>query len=88
MRHFFDDSERGYGQASYLRLVDNHGKIRCTLLTGKSRVATIRYVGTNCSYSLSEDPKDAPQGEKCRTDSKHGRILLDRQSSCAQIPKK
>ena len=34
----------GYGQASYLRLVDNHGKIHCTLLTGKSRVAPVRYV--------------------------------------------
>ena len=34
----------GYGQASYLRLVDNHGKIHCTLLIGKSRVAPVRYV--------------------------------------------
>ena len=44
MRHFSDASEKGYGQASYLRLVDNRGKIHCTLLTGKSRVAPIRYV--------------------------------------------
>ena len=36
--------ERGYGQDSYLRLVDNRGKIHCTLLTGKSQVAPTRYV--------------------------------------------
>ena len=44
MHHFSDASERGYGQASYLKLVDDHGKIHCTLLTGKSQVAPIRYV--------------------------------------------
>ena len=44
LHHFSDAIERGYGQDSYLRLVDNRGKIHCTLLTGKSRVAPVRYV--------------------------------------------
>lgn len=44
IHHFSDASEKGYGQASYLRLVDNSGKIYCSLLIGKSRVAPIKYV--------------------------------------------
>ena len=44
LHHFSDASETGYGQASYLRLLDNHSHIRCTLLMGKSRVAPLKYV--------------------------------------------
>ena len=36
-------SERGYGQATYIRLVNKTGKIHCSLVMGKSRVATIKY---------------------------------------------
>ena len=44
LHHFSDASQDGYGQASYLRLVNSHGKIHCTLLIGKSRVAPIKYI--------------------------------------------
>ena len=44
LHHFSDASETEYGQASYLRLVDNDGHIHCTLLMGKARVAPLKYV--------------------------------------------
>ena len=34
----------GYGQCSYLRLIDEFGTIHCSLLIGKSRVSPIKYV--------------------------------------------
>ena len=38
LHHFWDASEQGYGQCSYIRLVNDEGKIHCSLLVGKSRV--------------------------------------------------
>ena len=37
--HFSDASSVGYGQCSYLRLVDDTGQVHCSLIMGKSRVA-------------------------------------------------
>ena len=42
--HFSDASEEGYGQCSYLRLIDKFGTIHCSLLIGKSRVSPIKYI--------------------------------------------
>ena len=42
MHHFSDASTIGYGQASYLRLVDNNNKVSCNLVIGKSRVAPVK----------------------------------------------
>ena len=42
--HFLDASEDGYGQATYLRLVNNQGVIHCVLLIGKARVSPLKYV--------------------------------------------
>ena len=42
--HFSDASEEGYGQASYLRLVDIENKIHCTFVMRKSRVAPVKFV--------------------------------------------
>ena len=42
--HFSDASKDRYGQASYLRLVNNQGVIHCVLLIGKARVSPLRYV--------------------------------------------
>ena len=39
IHHFSDASEHGYGQASYLRLVNNQIVIHCFLLTEKVRVS-------------------------------------------------
>ena len=43
--HYFSDaSDSGYGQASYLSLVSETGRINCCLLIGKARVAPIKYI--------------------------------------------
>ena len=44
MLHFSDASEKGYGQVSYLRLVDTKNKIHCVFVMGKSRVAPLKFV--------------------------------------------
>ena len=40
---FSDASERGYGQATYIRLVNEAGKIHCSLVMRKSRVTPTKY---------------------------------------------
>ena len=43
--HYFSHaSEDGYGQASYLRLINNQGVIHCALLIRKARVSPLKYV--------------------------------------------
>ena len=44
LHHFLDDSEERYGAASYLRLVDDKGRIHCGLLMGKSCVAPLQTI--------------------------------------------
>ena len=44
VHHFSDASEEGYGQCSYLRLIDEFETIHGSLLIGKSRVSPIKYV--------------------------------------------
>ena len=39
LHHFSDAFESGYGQSSYIRLLNQNGQVHCTLLIGKSRVA-------------------------------------------------
>ena len=38
LHHFSDASDEGYGQCSYIRLVNGDGKIHCSFVMGKSRV--------------------------------------------------
>ncbi len=42
IHHFSDASEVGYGEASYLRLLDDNGHISTTLVMAKSRVAPLK----------------------------------------------
>ena len=42
LHHFADACEYGYGQVSYLRLVDKNGRIHCSLMIGKARVAPLK----------------------------------------------
>ena len=42
--HFSDASEVGYGAGSYLRLVDDKGRIHCGLVMAKSHVAPLKTV--------------------------------------------
>ena len=44
LHHFSDASQNGYGQASYLRLVDEKGTVHCSLVMGKSRVTPTEFV--------------------------------------------
>ena len=44
LHHFSDGCKNGYGQASYLRLVHDNGKIHCGYVMGKSRVTPLKYV--------------------------------------------
>jgi len=44
LHHFSDASTKGYGQCSYLRLVDENGRIHCAFVMGKSRVAPLKPV--------------------------------------------
>jgi hypothetical protein len=39
LHHFSDASTKGYGQCSYLRLVDDQHRVHCSLVMGKARVA-------------------------------------------------
>ena len=43
LHHFSDACENGYGQASYIRLVDDGGRIHCSLVMGKAR-APLKYI--------------------------------------------
>ena len=43
LHYFSGASESGYGQATYLRLVDTTGKVHCSLVIAKSRVAPMKY---------------------------------------------
>ncbi|XP_077971383.1 uncharacterized protein LOC144425718 [Styela clava] len=44
LHHFSDASESGYGQCTYLRLVNDCGKAHCALVIGKARVAPLKHV--------------------------------------------
>ncbi|PFX24881.1 hypothetical protein AWC38_SpisGene10528 [Stylophora pistillata] len=44
LHHFSDASVKGYGQCSYLRLVDENQRIHCAFVMGKSRVAPLKPV--------------------------------------------
>ena len=39
-----DASQVGYGRCSYLRVVDKNGRIHCSLVMGKARVAPLKTV--------------------------------------------
>ena len=44
LHNFSDASELGYGESSYLRLVDAYGHIRCTLMMAKARIMLRKFV--------------------------------------------
>ena len=44
LHHFSDASTTGYGQCSYVRLINTEGKVHCALVIGKSRVAPTKIV--------------------------------------------
>ena len=46
LQHFPDASEKGYGQCSYIQLINDEGEIHCSLLVGKSRVTPKEFLST------------------------------------------
>ena len=44
LHHFSDTSTEGYGQCTYLRLVDNNNLVNCSLVIGKARVTPLKPV--------------------------------------------
>ncbi|XP_068734645.1 uncharacterized protein [Montipora capricornis] len=44
LHHFSDASEAAYGSISYLRLVDEEGRVHCSFLFAKSRLAPLKSV--------------------------------------------
>ena len=44
LHYFSDASELAYGAVSYLRLVNTHGDVHCSLVTGKSRLSLLKPV--------------------------------------------
>ena len=44
LHHFSDASFCGYGQCSYLRIINEDGQVHCSLLMGKARVAPLKVV--------------------------------------------
>ena len=44
LHHFSDAWKNGYGQASYIRLVSEKGRIHCSLVMGKACVAPLKYI--------------------------------------------
>ena len=44
LHHFSDVSVKGYGQCSYLRLVNENQRVHCSFVMGKSRVAPLKPV--------------------------------------------
>ena len=44
LHHFSNPSECGYGQATYLRMVNGLEEVHCCLIFAKSRVAPMKYV--------------------------------------------
>ena len=47
LHHFSDASQDGYGQVTYLRILDGKGYIKCSLVMAKSRVAPTKFVLTS-----------------------------------------
>ena len=44
LHHFSDASQDGYGQVTYLRIVDEKGYVKCSLVMAKSRVPSTKFV--------------------------------------------
>ena len=44
LHHFSDATQDGYGQVTYLRIIDEKGYIKCSMLMAKSRVTTPKIV--------------------------------------------
>jgi hypothetical protein len=85
LHNFSDASSYGYGQCSYLRLVDDQNRIYCTLVMAKSRVAPLKPI-TIPRLELTAALVSAKIGDFLQKELEYDemkiRILLDGQQSC------
>ena len=44
LHHFLDACKNGYGQASYIHLVNERRRIHCGLVMGEALVARLKYI--------------------------------------------
>ena len=44
LHHFSDAPQKGYGEVSYLKIVDTRDKVHCSFVMGKSRLAPLKAV--------------------------------------------
>jgi len=44
LHHFTDASRHGYGQYSYIGLIDDKQKVQCSVVCGKARIAPTKAV--------------------------------------------
>ena len=82
LHHFTDASESGYGVVTYIRTVNEEGKIYCNLVMAKSRVAPLKFVsiprleltaaaiGTKIAKQLKDELDIKIHEERFWTDSK------------------
>ena len=82
LHHFSDACQNGYGQCSYIRLVDDKNRIHCSLVMAKSRVTPLKpvtiprleltaaLVSSKISCMLRKELEYAPMDEVFWTDSK------------------
>ena len=56
LHYFSDASEEGYGQCTYLRLINEQDEVHCSFTVGKGRLTPLNYttVGVGCGYHLSK----------------------------------
>ena len=53
IHHFFDTSEEGYGQVSFIRRVNCVGAIHCNFIMGKARVTPKKYISISRLYLVA-----------------------------------
>ena len=73
LHSFSDASEEGYGQCSYLRLIDDSGRIHCSLVMAKSRVAPLKHI-TIPRLELTAALVNAKIGTSLRKELGYGQI--------------
>ena len=76
--HRFVDApqEHGSGTASYLRLINDNGKIHCSFVIGKSRVRPLKNTGTVPKLELTAATL-ATRINKVGTKELEGRLRID-----------
>ena len=100
LHHFLDASTEGYGQCSYLCLVDTSDQVHCSLVIGKARVTPLKLitiprfdltatpVSIRLSGMLNQKFRCDELEEMFRTDSKVVQVMYQtRESMFHQISK-